>query len=122
MFPAQSLAEEMLSRGWRVALMSDDRGLRYSEGFPESVARIQIGSATFARGGLVARLLVLPKILAGRYRHAGLSLKTNPRLLWGSAGIRPFLRYWRADGRESPALSTSKTPCWGGSIGGLLQR
>jgi UDP-N-acetylglucosamine--N-acetylmuramyl-(pentapeptide) pyrophosphoryl-undecaprenol N-acetylglucosamine transferase len=56
MFPAQALAQEMLRRGWRVALSSDARGLRYAGGFPEAVARREARSATFARGGLAAKL------------------------------------------------------------------
>ena len=86
MFPAQSLAEEMLSRGWRVALMSDDRGLRYSGGFPDTVARIQIGSATFARGGLLARLLVLPKILGGALSARWFIFKNKPAVIVGFGG------------------------------------
>ena len=34
MFPAQSLAEEAKTRGWRVILLTDERGLRYTDGFP----------------------------------------------------------------------------------------
>ena len=30
MFPAQALAEEMISRGWRVKLSTDSRGRRYA--------------------------------------------------------------------------------------------
>ena len=52
MFPAQALAEEMLARGWRVRLSTDDRGARYAGGFPESVERQVVSAGTFARGGL----------------------------------------------------------------------
>ena len=75
MFPAQALAEEMLARGWRVTLASDDRGLRYAEGFPDGVARIETPSASLARGGLTARLAAPVTILRGlgatlwRFRH-----------------------------------------------------
>ena len=34
MFPASAFASEMRARGWRVGLISDDRGLRYAEQFP----------------------------------------------------------------------------------------
>lgn len=34
MFPAQSLAEEAQKRGWRTILLTDERGLRYTDGFP----------------------------------------------------------------------------------------
>lgn len=35
MFPAQAVAEMMLSRGWQVVLSTDARGSRYSGGFPD---------------------------------------------------------------------------------------
>lgn len=65
MFPAQALAEEMLSRGWRVKLSTDARGARYAGGFPREVEIEELSSATFARGGLLAKALVPLKIAAG---------------------------------------------------------
>lgn len=56
MFPAQALAEKMLARGWRVQLSTDDRGARYAGAFPDAVERKIVTSATFARGGLAAKL------------------------------------------------------------------
>jgi UDP-N-acetylglucosamine--N-acetylmuramyl-(pentapeptide) pyrophosphoryl-undecaprenol N-acetylglucosamine transferase len=65
MFPAQALAEEMLRRGWRVQLATDERGLRYGAGFPDAVGRLILSSGTFAQGGLVSRFLAPARILAG---------------------------------------------------------
>ena len=45
MFPAQALAQEMLRRGWRVALSTDARGARYAGGFPEAVSRRELSAA-----------------------------------------------------------------------------
>jgi len=58
MFPAQALAEAMVRRGWRVKLSTDARGARYTGGFPHVVAVEQVASATFARGGMLAKLAV----------------------------------------------------------------
>lgn len=65
MFPAQALAEAMLSRGWRVKLSTDARGARYTGGFPQGVEIEQVASATFARGGALAKLAVPFRILGG---------------------------------------------------------
>lgn len=65
MFPAQALAEAILARGWRVKLSTDDRGARYAGGFPDAVEINVVKSATFARGGIVAKLAVPFRILAG---------------------------------------------------------
>ncbi len=65
MFPAQALAEVMLRRGWRVKLSTDARGARYTGGFPHSVEIEQMSSATFARGGALAKLVVPFRIAGG---------------------------------------------------------
>ena len=65
MFPAQSLAEEMLRRGWRVRLSTDDRGARYAGGFPDAVEIETVEAATFARGGLGDKLGVPWKLGRG---------------------------------------------------------
>ncbi|MEL6913350.1 MAG: undecaprenyldiphospho-muramoylpentapeptide beta-N-acetylglucosaminyltransferase [Pseudomonadota bacterium] len=65
MFPAQALAEEMLTRGWEVTLLTDARGARYVGAFPEAVEIETVSSATFARGGLGAKIAVPFQILGG---------------------------------------------------------
>ncbi|GMG82344.1 UDP-N-acetylglucosamine--N-acetylmuramyl-(pentapeptide) pyrophosphoryl-undecaprenol N-acetylglucosamine transferase [Paralimibaculum aggregatum] len=76
LFPAQALAETLLDRGWRVALATDARGLRYAGGFPAAVERIELRAATTARGGLTARLAVPVTLARGclgawmRFRRA----------------------------------------------------
>ena len=64
MFPAQALAEAMVAKGWRVKLSTDARGARYAGGFPAAVQRVVLPSATFARGGFLARI-VAPFQIAG---------------------------------------------------------
>ncbi len=86
MFPAQALAEAMLERGWRVRLSTDARGARYAGGFPAAVAVEEVGSATFARGGLMARLAV-PFQIAGGVMAALSSLrKARPAAVVGFGG------------------------------------
>lgn len=65
MFPAQALAEAMLSRGWRVKLSTDERGARYAGGYPKEVAVETVTAATFARGGVAAKLAVPFRIAGG---------------------------------------------------------
>lgn len=65
MFPAQSLAEELLRRGWRVALATDKRGLTYAGGFPDAVERRALKAATPARGGLIAKIAAPLALLSG---------------------------------------------------------
>jgi UDP-N-acetylglucosamine--N-acetylmuramyl-(pentapeptide) pyrophosphoryl-undecaprenol N-acetylglucosamine transferase len=86
MFPAQALAEAMLARGWRVKLSTDERGARYAGGFPEAVKIERVASATFARGGVLAKLLVPFRIVSGVVGALWSQLRDRPAVVVGFGG------------------------------------
>lgn len=86
MFPAQSLAEEMLARGWRVKLSTDARGARYTQGFPHTVEIDQIPSATFARGGILSKALVPFRIGSGVLKAVWGMMRDKPDAVVGFGG------------------------------------
>ena len=86
MFPAQALAEAMLAKGWRVKLSTDARGARYTGGFPDAVEVNVVGSATFARGGIAAKLLVPFRILAGIGAAKWRMFQDRPAVVVGFGG------------------------------------
>lgn len=86
MFPAQALAEAMLRKGWRVKLSTDARGARYTGGFPHTTEITEVSSATFARGGLLAKAMVAPKIAAGVMSMAWQMRRDRPDAVIGFGG------------------------------------
>ena len=86
MFPAQALAEAMVRKGWRVKLSTDVRGARYSGGFPHVVKVEQVASATFARGGVLAKLVVPFAVLAGCVAAIFGMLRDTPAVVVGFGG------------------------------------
>ena len=86
MFPAQALAEVMLARGWRVKLSTDARGARYTSGFPDAVEIQQVNSATFARGGLVAKAIAPFRIMGGVIGGVFGMLRDKPDVVVGFGG------------------------------------
>ena len=86
MFPAQALAEDMLARGWRVVLSTDARGARYAGGFPDAVERRVVSSATFARGGGLAKALVPFRILRGVFAARADFKRDKPAVVVGFGG------------------------------------
>ncbi|WP_146343900.1 UDP-N-acetylglucosamine--N-acetylmuramyl-(pentapeptide) pyrophosphoryl-undecaprenol N-acetylglucosamine transferase [Falsiphaeobacter marinintestinus] len=86
MFPAQALAEAMLNRGWRVKLSTDARGARYTGGFPHTTEIVEVPSATFARGGLLAKAAVGPKIAAGVLSAMVQMRRDRPAVVVGFGG------------------------------------
>lgn len=86
MFPAQALAEALIAQGWRVKLSTDTRGARYAGGFPDAVERSQVASATFARGGIGAKLAA-PFVIAGGIAMAfGRMIADRPAVVVGFGG------------------------------------
>ncbi|MCH2095891.1 MAG: undecaprenyldiphospho-muramoylpentapeptide beta-N-acetylglucosaminyltransferase [Rhodobacteraceae bacterium] len=86
MFPAQALAELMLRRGWRVTLSTDARGARYTDAFPDGVEIEQVSSATFARGGILAKLAAPFRILSGVLGMAWRLRQERPDAVVGFGG------------------------------------
>lgn len=86
MFPAQALAEAMLARGWRVKLSTDERGARYTGGFPPQTQIEEIKSATFARGGIVAKLAAPFAIGAGVLSALFAFWRDKPTVVVGFGG------------------------------------
>jgi len=86
MFPAQALAEAMVRKGWRVRLSTDARGARYTGGFPHVVEVRQMPSATFARGGALARAGVPFRIAGGILKAVFAVLAGRPGVWWGCGG------------------------------------
>lgn len=86
MFPAQALAEHMLRKGWRVKLTTDARGARYTGGFPHSTEIEQVASATFARGGMIARATVPLRIARGAVAAIRKFRRDRPAVVVGFGG------------------------------------
>lgn len=86
MFPAQALAEVMLRKGWRVRLTTDARGARYTGGFPHTVEIDEVSSATFARGGVLAKLAVPFRIVGGVLSTWLKFRKDRPEVVVGFGG------------------------------------
>jgi len=86
MFPAQALAEVMLRRGWRVKLSTDARGARYTGGFPHTIEIEQISSASFSRGGMLAKLSVPFRILVGSLLATRRMRQQRPDVVVGFGG------------------------------------
>lgn len=86
MFPAQALAEVLLSEGWRVKLSTDDRGARYAGGFPDAVERNVVTSATTSRGGVMGKLAAPFRIASGIWAARRAFGRDRPDVVVGFGG------------------------------------
>jgi UDP-N-acetylglucosamine--N-acetylmuramyl-(pentapeptide) pyrophosphoryl-undecaprenol N-acetylglucosamine transferase len=114
MFPAQALSEVMLRRGWRVTLSTDARGARYTDGFSHAVAVREVASATFARGGVLGKLLAPFRIIGGIIAATLRMWREKPDVVVGFGGYPTI-----------PALAAAwitRTPCMIHEQNGVLGR
>ena len=86
LFPAQSLAEALLNRGWRVQLSTDVRGVAFTSGFPNATKITEIKSATFSRGTLAAKALVIPQLFGGILSAIIQIRRDKPNIIVGFGG------------------------------------
>lgn len=89
-FPAQAVAEEMLGRGWRVHLWTDQRGRQFSQSFPRAVKVREIISGTFSRGSAIVRFTTLFRIAIGIVISWLKLQKLHPAAVVGFGGYPAF--------------------------------
>ncbi len=86
MFPAQSLAEVLMSRGWDVILTTDERGMKYADGFDEKIQKIILPAASFSQGSILKRAKV-PFLIRRGYKDAKSLFKAHkPAAVIGFGG------------------------------------
>tara|TARA_B100001939_G_scaffold200279_1_gene172141 strand:- start:7771 stop:9051 length:1281 start_codon:yes stop_codon:yes gene_type:complete len=99
MFPALALMEELVARGHRVSLITDDRGLRYKDLF-DGVKVLKVNSATFSGRGPLGKLAALFRVLSGIVESRRMLKRLAPGVVVGFGGY--------------PSLPTLLAAVWSG--------
>jgi UDP-N-acetylglucosamine--N-acetylmuramyl-(pentapeptide) pyrophosphoryl-undecaprenol N-acetylglucosamine transferase len=89
MFPAQAFADEMRSRGWTIALVTDERGKKYAQDFPADW-RLEVEAATF--GSKLPHKLIgsAMKLRKGTAEARKNFEETKPALIAGFGGYPSY--------------------------------
>ena len=85
LFPAQALAEELIRRGWRIVLATDDRGALYADKFPAE-HRIPLHAATFKPGDVLGMLGAGINIARGVMQARNAFRVLQPKIVVGFGG------------------------------------
>lgn len=89
MFPARAFADEMRLRGWKTALISDSRGLRYAGDFPADwKEEVEAASPNLRKPWTLPGAAL--KINAGIGRARRLMKRSRPALVAGFGGYPAF--------------------------------
>lgn len=102
MTPAQALGHDLLARGFRVELVTDDRGLRYQsmfQGIPTHVVK----SGTSAPG-LMGKVKGAAKLGLGVLQAQKLVRRLNPAVVVGFGGYPSFPAVYAAQKSKIPTI------------------
>lgn len=88
MFPADALARDLLARGYRVALATDERGKKYAH-FTDGVSTHVLSSGGL-HPGLVSKIKTILALLAGLWQARGLVKSLQPAAVVGFGGYPSF--------------------------------
>ena len=102
-FPAQSLAEELATRGRRVVLMTDDRGQNYARAFPQAEI-VTVPSATFAGRGLVGKGFAFLRLARGAISAYFALGRLKPCVVVGFGGYPALPTMFAAARRGLPSV------------------
>ena len=102
LFPAQALAEVLVTRGWRVVLATDDRAHSLSDSFPAE-RRIPLPAATFKPGDPAGMFRAGATILRGIAQARAELASLKPAIVVGFGGYPslPALMAAISQGRRS---------------------
>lgn len=102
MFPARALAEELLARGYRVALACDTRGRKYFDGL-KGVDVYVLASGTY-RPGILGKLKFLWPLVTGYFQAHKLIGRIKPSVCVGFGGYPSAPPLWAAQHRGLPTV------------------
>ncbi len=103
LFPAKALAQALLARGWRVALITDERGGGFGPDLPQvEVYRISAGG--LAGGGLMRKLRSFAKLAYGSFEAWSLLGRLKPAVAVGFGGYPSVPTILAAHRRRIPIV------------------
>jgi len=102
MFPAEALAQDLLSRGYDVILATDERGKKY-EPFAGGIP-VHVLSCATLKSGIISKIKSSLSLGAGYFQTKKLIKKTNPCVVVGFGGYPSLMPVMVAQGKKIPTI------------------
>lgn len=103
MFPASAFAEEMRARGYRIVLITDERGRRYADKFPADAIH-GVSAATIQGVHPLRAIKAMAAIWKGLGEANALLRRLEPVLVAGFGGYPSLPALWAAKQQKRPIL------------------
>ncbi|MBI4030786.1 MAG: undecaprenyldiphospho-muramoylpentapeptide beta-N-acetylglucosaminyltransferase [Proteobacteria bacterium] len=102
MFPAAALARDLISRGYRVEIVADDRGRKYESSF--GGAKFHVIRAGTLVGGVAGKLTGMAKISVGMIQAFRLMDRLKPAVVVGFGGYPSVPALYAAQAKRIPTV------------------
>ena len=102
MFPAEALAQDLLSRGFNVVLATDERGKKY-EPFAGGIQVKVLSSATI-KAGLLSKVKSVMSLGRGYFQAKKLLKSLKPSVVVGFGGYPSLMPVWIAQKQRIPTI------------------
>jgi UDP-N-acetylglucosamine--N-acetylmuramyl-(pentapeptide) pyrophosphoryl-undecaprenol N-acetylglucosamine transferase len=103
LFPAEALARELSTRGWRIVLATDTRGAAYADNFPAE-ERLALDAATFRTGDPIGMIRGGLRIAAGVSQARKAFHRLRPSVVVGFGGYPSLPALLAAPGTRIPTV------------------
>ena len=103
LFPAAAFAQEMRARGWRIVLITDERGRRYAEKFPADEMH-GVAASTIQGFNPLRAAKGAMSIWKGIGEAKALLRQLDPKLVAGFGGYPSLPALWAARDQKRPIL------------------
>jgi len=121
LFPAEALAYELKSRGYRVHLVTDSRAERYAGKFPAEEIHV-VPSATFGSKNPVAVLKTLWTLWSGVRLAKKILAQCQPKIVVGFGGYPTIPPLYAASGMNIPTMLHEQNAVMGRANKALASR
>lgn len=102
MFPAEALATDLLSRGYKVVLATDTRGKKY-EPFAGGI-EVKVLSTATVKAGIASKVKSVVDLSRGYFQARKLINKIKPAVVVGFGGYPSLIPVWVAQGKKIPTI------------------
>jgi UDP-N-acetylglucosamine--N-acetylmuramyl-(pentapeptide) pyrophosphoryl-undecaprenol N-acetylglucosamine transferase len=121
LFPAQAMAEELIRRGWRMVLATDERGAQYVGDFPAE-ERIALTAKTYKRGNPFSMLGAALAALQGAGEARAAFTRLQPNVVVGFGGYPSAPGLMAAFAAKIPTVVHEQNAVLGGANRRLVGR
>ena len=83
--PAQALPHDLIARGYRIAVISDPRGMKYADGFGADITVHEVKAGTLGKG-IAGKVKGLANLALGILQARKIIRRLNPAAVIGFGG------------------------------------